>query len=47
MLDAAHRQRNLAAYEGFVEVQESTVAELCDLVSILLADVQALVSQPT
>ena len=47
VLDAAHRQRNLAEYEGFVEVQESTVAELCDLVSILLADVQALVSQPT
>ena len=44
VLDAAHRKRNLAEYEAYVEVQESTVAELCELVRGLIADVQSLVS---
>ena len=42
MLDAAHQKRNLAEYEGYLEVEESTIAELCALVPSLIADVQAL-----
>lgn len=45
VLDAAHRKRNLAEYEGFLEVEESTISELCALVLGLIADVQALVDQ--
>ncbi len=40
--DAAHRKRNLAEYEGFLEVEESDIAELCELVSDLIQDVTAL-----
>lgn len=43
VLDAAHRQRNLAEYEGYLEVEESTIQELCALVPSLIADVQAMV----
>lgn len=42
VLDAAHQKRNLAEYEGFLEVEESTIAELCDLAGKLLADVEAM-----
>lgn len=42
VLDAAHRKRNLAEYEGFVEVEESTIVELCALVEELIADVDRL-----
>lgn len=31
VLDAAHRERNRAEYEGLLEVEESGVAELCAL----------------
>lgn len=43
VLDAAHQKRNLAEYEGYLEVEESTIQELCTLVPSLIADVQALV----
>ena len=43
VLDAAHQQRNLAEYEGFLEVEESAIAELCVLVTELIADVAKLV----
>lgn len=43
VLDAAHQKRNLAEYEGFLEVEESTIAELCALVTELIADVNELV----
>ncbi|MBX9903201.1 MAG: hypothetical protein K2Y31_02505 [Burkholderiales bacterium] len=43
VLDAAHRKRNLAEYEGFLEVEESTIAELCALVTELIADVDKLI----
>ncbi len=43
VLDAAHRQRNIAEYEGFLEVEESAIAELCELVTELIADVAMLV----
>ena len=32
VLDAAHQKRNLAEYEGYLDVEESTVAEMCALV---------------
>lgn len=43
VLDAAHQKRNLAEYEGFLDVEESTIRELCVLVTELVADVQAMV----
>lgn len=47
VLDAAHRKRNLAEYEGYLEVEESTIVELCALVPSLIEDVQKLmVSSP-
>lgn len=39
VLDAAHQKRNLAEYEGFLEVEESTIAELCALVTELISEV--------
>lgn len=43
VLDAAHRKRNLAEYEGVLEVEESAIAELCAVVADLIADVEKLV----
>jgi hypothetical protein len=43
VLDAAHQKRNLAEYEGYLEVEESTITELCELVPLLITDVQALI----
>jgi len=43
VLDAAHQKRNLAEYEGFLEVEESTIEELRVLVADLIADVSRLV----
>ena len=45
VLDTAHQKRNLAEYEGYLEVEESTVAEMCTLVQGLIADVQALIAK--
>ena len=45
VLDAAHQKRNLAEYEGYLEVEESTVAEMCALVQSLIADVQKLLDK--
>lgn len=45
VLDAAHQKRNLAEYEGFLDVEESTIRELCVLVTELVADVQAMVQR--
>ncbi len=42
VLDAAHQKRNLAEYEGYLDVEESLVRELIALVSDLIADVEAL-----
>lgn len=44
VLDVAHRKRNLAEYEGDLEIEESTVLELCEVVNGLIADVQVLVA---
>lgn len=42
VLDFAHQKRNLAEYEGYLDVEESTVAEMCELVQSLISDLQAL-----
>ncbi len=46
ILDAAHQKRNLAEYEGTLEVEESTIAELCTLVAGLIDDVARLLESP-
>ena len=45
VFDAAHQKRNLAEYEGYLDVEESTVAEMCDLVAQLVSDVQTLMAK--
>ncbi|MDZ7584199.1 MAG: hypothetical protein U0938_05135 [Thiobacillus sp.] len=47
VLDAAHRKRNLAEHEGFLEVEESDIAELCALVSDLIDDAARLTNAIT
>jgi hypothetical protein len=42
VLDSAHQKRNLAEYEGYFEVEESMVSELCALVTALIEDVKSL-----
>jgi hypothetical protein len=44
VLDAAHQKRNLAEYEGFLDVEESSIAEVSALVADLIADVARLTS---
>ena len=43
MLDAAHQKRNLAEYEGYLDIEESMVLELVALVRDLIDDVEKLV----
>ena len=45
VLDAAHQKRNLAEYEGYLDVEESSVSEMCALVQGLIVDVQILVDE--
>ncbi len=45
ILDAAHQKRNVAEYEGFLEVEESSIAELCTLVADLIADASRLAGE--
>ena len=45
VFDAAHQKRNLAEYEGYLEVEESTVAEMCELVAQLVGDMQKLINK--
>lgn len=42
VLDAAHQKRNLAEYEGCLEVEESAIAELYALATQLVDDVAKL-----
>lgn len=46
VFDTAHQKRNLAEYEGVLDVEESTIAELCALATELIADVAKLVEPP-
>ena len=43
VLDAAHQKRNLAEYEGFLEIDEPSIAELCALVAALIDDTARLI----
>ena len=36
VLDAAHQKRNLAEYEGYWDIEESAIAEICNLVPELI-----------
>jgi len=45
VLDTAHQKRNLAEYEGYLDMEESTVSEMCALVAQLISDVQTLISK--
>lgn len=38
VLDAAHQKRNLAEYEGYWDIEESAIAEICSLLPELIAD---------
>lgn len=44
VFDAAHRKRNLAEYEGFLEVEDAEIIELCAVASDLIEDVARLTS---
>lgn len=39
LLDSAHNKRNLAEYEGYLEVEPSYLQGLIELVTLLLSDV--------
>jgi hypothetical protein len=43
LLDAAHQKRNLAEYEGYLEVEESAITELYTVTSRLISDVEKLI----
>lgn len=45
VLDTAHQKRNLAEYEGYLDIEETTVAEMCALVQSLITDVQDLIAK--
>jgi hypothetical protein len=46
VLDVAHQKRNLAEYEGVLDVEESAIKELCVLAAELIADVTKLLGTP-
>ena len=46
-LDTAHNKRNLAEYEGYLEIEPSYVKGLIEVVSLLLDDVSRLVIPAT
>ena len=45
VLDAAHQKRNLAEYEGYLDIEESTVTEMCGLVQSLITDLRKLIEK--
>ena len=45
VLDAAHQKRNRSEYEGFLEIEESSIKELQGLVAELLTDVANLIEK--
>ena len=46
VFDVAHQKRNLAEYEGSLDVEESTIRELRELAAELIADVAKLIAPP-
>jgi hypothetical protein len=45
--DVAHQKRNLVEYDGYAEIQESTMNELRALATSLIEDVDALMKTPS
>jgi len=45
VLDAAHQKRNLAEYEGFLEIEESAITELIMLAEKMISDVDQLIGK--
>lgn len=45
VLDSAHQKRNLAEYEGFLEIDGTQVEDLCLTVGQLIADVERLLAK--
>lgn len=43
VLDMAHQKRNLAEYEGYLEIEEPQISQLCTLVTELIDDVFAMI----
>jgi hypothetical protein len=41
-LDIAHQKRNLAEYEGYLEIEDSQIVQLCALVTELIDDAFAM-----
>ena len=46
VLDVPHRKRNLAEYEGVLDVEESAIKELRDVAAELIADLAKLTGAP-
>ena len=46
VLDAAHQKRNLAEYEGYWDVPESAIDEICNLLPDLISAVEKLKTTP-
>jgi hypothetical protein len=44
-LDMAHQKRNLAEYEGYLEIEESQIAQLCALVEELINDAEKITAK--
>jgi len=47
VVDHAHRKRNLAEYEGFLEIEQSSINELRELAHQLIDDVMSLTASHT
>ena len=45
ILDAAHRKRNMAEYEGFLDVTDDEIAELIKTVHVLIEDAAKLLAE--
>jgi hypothetical protein len=43
-LDIAHQKRNLAEYEGYLEIEESQIAQLCALLEVLINDAKKMIA---
>jgi hypothetical protein len=43
-LDMAHQKRNLAEYEGYLEIEESQIAQLCVLIVKLIKDTEKIIA---
>ncbi|MFN3884621.1 MAG: hypothetical protein ACK4Q4_07685 [Rhodocyclaceae bacterium] len=44
VLDSAHQKRNMAEYEGYLEIDEAAIEELCRVAGDLVADAEKLLT---